>query len=78
MSAGGQWQGEQGGQWLNDLFEQELTRRAAEHQLRSRFPITSIDATHLEIEGRRRLQRALTGVFGAVRRRIRRWVPRPT
>src|SRR4051812_35832712 len=39
------------GAWLNELFEQELTRRSAQHQLRTRIPITSIDATHLEIDG---------------------------
>jgi 8-amino-7-oxononanoate synthase len=61
MSAG--WQG-QGGQWLNDLFEQELSRRAMEHQLRSRIPIIPIDTTHLEIEGRRYVNFASNDYLG--------------
>jgi 8-amino-7-oxononanoate synthase len=61
MSEGGQLQG---GQWLNDLFEQELARRSAEHQLRTRIPITPIDATHLEIDGRRYVNFASNDYLG--------------
>src|SRR5256885_5268965 len=61
MSEGGQLQG---GQWLNDLLEQELSRRSAEHQLRSRIPITPIDATHVEIDGRRYVNFASNDYLG--------------
>jgi 8-amino-7-oxononanoate synthase len=61
MSEGGQLQG---GQWLNDLFEQELAHRSAEHQLRTRIPITPIDATHLEIDGRRYVNFASNDYLG--------------
>src|SRR3954470_22555250 len=63
MSKGGPSQG-QGGQWLSELLEQELTRREAEHQLRSRIPITPIDATHLEIDGRRYVNFASNDYLG--------------
>src|SRR3989440_2853105 len=61
MSESGQLQG---GQWLNDLFEQELSRRAAEHQLRQRIPIIPIDATHLEINGRQYVNFASNDYLG--------------
>jgi len=54
----------QGGQWLNDLFEQELARRSAEHQFRTRIPITPIDSTHLEIDGRRYVNFASNDYLG--------------
>ena len=64
MSEGGPSQGRQGGQWLNDLLEQDLARRATEHQLRSRIPITPIDATHVEIDGRRYVNFASNDYLG--------------
>src|SRR5258706_5497355 len=54
----------QGGQWLNDLFERELARRESEHQVRSRIPIIPIDATHVEIEGRRYVNFASNDYLG--------------
>jgi len=63
MSEGGPLQG-QGGQWLNDLLEQELSRRSAEHQLRLRTPITPIDATHVEIDGKRYVNFASNDYLG--------------
>jgi 8-amino-7-oxononanoate synthase len=61
MSESGQLQS---GQWLNDLFEQEFTRRAAEHQLRTRIPITPIDAVHVEIDGKRYVNFASNDYLG--------------
>jgi 8-amino-7-oxononanoate synthase len=46
------------------LFEQELTRRSAEHQLRQRIPITPIDATHLEIDGKKYVNFASNDYLG--------------
>src|SRR5437867_12686920 len=54
----------QGGQWLNDLFERELARRESEHQLRLRIPINPIDATHVEIDGRRYVNFASNDYLG--------------
>ena len=54
----------QGGQWLNDLFEQELARRSGEHQLRQRIPITPIDAVHVEIDGKRYVNFASNDYLG--------------
>ena len=53
-----------GGQWLNAAFEAELSRRSADHQLRSRITITPIDATHLQIEGRRYVNFASNDYLG--------------
>ncbi|HEV8290984.1 MAG TPA: 8-amino-7-oxononanoate synthase [Tepidisphaeraceae bacterium] len=53
-----------GAQWLNDLFEQELSRRSAEHQLRTRIPVTPIDAVHVEIEGKRYVNFASNDYLG--------------
>lgn len=50
--------------WLNDLFEQELSRRAAEHQLRTRIAIIPIDATHVQIEGKRYVNFASNDYLG--------------
>src|SRR6476661_2404082 len=61
MSDGGQLQG---GQWLNDLFEQELSRRSSEQLLRTRIPVIPIDATHVEIEGRRYVNFASNDYLG--------------
>jgi 8-amino-7-oxononanoate synthase len=63
MSQGGQSQG-QGGHWLNDLLEQDLARRSAEHQLRTRTPIIPIDATHVEIDGGRYVNFASNDYLG--------------
>src|SRR5438034_7184565 len=54
----------QRGAWLSDLLEQELARRAGEHQLRSRIPIIPIDATHVEIDGRRYVNFASNDYLG--------------
>jgi len=54
----------QGGHWLNDLFEQELARRSAEHQLRSRIPVIPIDAVHVEIDGKRYVNFACNDYLG--------------
>src|SRR3954463_14159908 len=64
MSEGGPLQGRQGGQWLNDLLEQELSRRSEEHQLRLRTSITPIDATHVEIDGKRYVNFASNDYLG--------------
>src|SRR5437763_6666301 len=64
MSAGGQGQGDKGGQWLNELLQHELARRSGEHQLRSRIPVTPIDATHVEIDGRRYVNFASNDYLG--------------
>src|SRR5882724_13437519 len=53
-----------GGAWLNELFEQELARRSTEHQLRQRIPIIPIDATHVEIDGRRYVNFASNDYLG--------------
>jgi 8-amino-7-oxononanoate synthase len=52
------------GDWLNDLLGQELTRRAAEHQLRKRIPINTIDSVHVEIEGKRYVNFASNNYLG--------------
>ena len=64
MSTGGQGQGDKGGQWLNELLQHELARRSGEHQLRSRIPVTPIDATHVEIDGRRYVNFASNDYLG--------------
>src|SRR5437763_110887 len=64
MSAGGQGQGDKGGQWLNELLQHELARRSGEHQLRSRIPVIPIDATHVEIDGRRYVNFASNDYLG--------------
>ncbi|HEV8607384.1 MAG TPA: 8-amino-7-oxononanoate synthase [Tepidisphaeraceae bacterium] len=61
MSQSGKWTG---GEWLNDLFEQELSRRGAEHQLRKRIPLTTIDSVHVEIDGRRYVNFASNDYLG--------------
>src|SRR6267142_1676928 len=54
----------QGGHWLNDLFEQELARRSAKHQLRKKIPVIPIAAVHVDIDGKKYVNFASNDYLG--------------